>query len=251
MARLDALMGNVAFAQDEAKRALQLNPDNASANLSQGMVYEFGGDDAKALPYYRRAVQADANLPDAHLLLGNALMRRGQYADAANAYRQLRRLLPGDVNSESRLIAAMAADGHCDAALADVNSQLTKRAKDGNLMQVFVRLASTCRAASADERSMALDYGTALYKQRPNAGDSSALALAQAANGKFDDAQKSQAEAIFEAVRMGDSRRAAMYRQTMQAFAAKQVPDQPWPADHPLRKPPLLQSLAAVASKKD
>ena len=249
-ARLDGLMGNRAFAQDEAARALKLKPDNASANLSQGMVYEFAGDDARALPYYRRAVQADVNSPDAHLLLGNALMRRGQFAQAADEYRQLSRILPANIDAEGRLAAALAAAGHCADALAGVNTQLGKRAQDGNLMQIFVRLASTCPAASADERSMALDYGMALYKQRPNAGDSTALALAQAANGKFDDAQKSQAEAIFEAVRAGDTARAAMYRQTMREFVAKKAPQQPWPADHPFRKPPLLTPPTAAQPKQ-
>ncbi|MHB8446582.1 MAG: tetratricopeptide repeat protein [Rudaea sp.] len=248
-ARLDAVMGNRLFAQEEAARALKLNPDSASANLSQGMVYEFAGDAAQALPFYQRAVRADADQPDARLLLGNALMRNGDYARAAEQYRQLVRILDGNDGAEARLAAALAMSGQCRDGLNEVNRQLTKRAQDGDLMQVFVRLASTCPAASADERSMALDYAQALHKQRPDAGDSAALALAQAANGKFDDAQKSQAEAIFEAVRLGDSAGAAMYRNTMREFVAKRVPVQPWPAGHPYIKPPLLETLAPPAKK--
>ena len=244
LARLDGLLGNRAFAQDEAERALKLAPDNASANLSRGVVYEFAGNDAQALPYYQRAVRADPGQPDARLLLGNALMRRGEYAQAAKQYRVLAGILSGNASAQARLAAALAAAGHCGDALIDVNAQLAKRAQDGDLMQVFVRLASTCPAASADERGMALDYAKALYQQRPDAGDSTALALAQAANGHFDDAQKSQAEAIYEAVRMGDAPRAAMYRQIMREFVAKKVPTQPWPADHPYVKPPLLTALA-------
>lgn len=249
LARLDGLMGNRAFAQDEAARALKLSPDAASANLSQGMVYEFAGDAARALPFYQHAVRADADQPDARLLLGNALMRNGDYARAAEQYRQLVRILNGNAGAEAHLAAALAMGGQCRDALNEVNRQLTKRAQDGDLMQIFVRLASTCPAASADERSMALDYAQALYRQRPDAGDSTALALAQAANGKFDDAQKSQAEAIFEAVRVRDDARASMYRKTMQDFVAKKVPGQPWPAGHPYITPPLLNTLAPPAKK--
>ncbi len=248
-ARLDGLMGNRAFAQDEASRALKLKPDSASANLSQGMVYEFAGDAAQALPFYQRAVRADADQPDARLLLGNALMRNGDYARAAEQYWQLVRILAGNDGAEARLAAALAMSGQCRDGLNEINRQLAKRAQDGDLMQVFVRLASTCPAASADERSMALDYAQALHKQRPNASDSAALALAQAANGKFDDAQKSQAEAIFEAVRLGDSAGAAMYRNTMRKFVTKKVPAQPWPAGHPYINPPLLETLAPPAKK--
>jgi tetratricopeptide (TPR) repeat protein len=249
-ARLDGLMGNRAFALEEAARALKLKPDNASANLSQGMVYEFAGDDAKALPYYQRAAQLSADLPDARLLLGNALMRRSRLAQAAEEYRQLIRILPGNAEAEGRRVAALAGAGRCGEALAEINKQLTQRAQDGNFMQIFVRLASTCPAASPAERSMALDYGAALYKHRPNAADSTALALALAANGKFDEAQQTQAQAIFEAVRAGDGARAAMYRTTMREFAAKKVPQQPWPADHPYRKPALLTPASALTSSR-
>ena len=248
-ARLDGLMGNRAFAQDEASRALELKPDSASANLSQGMVYEFAGAAAKALPFYQRAVRADADQPDARLLLGNALMRQGDYARAAEQYRQLVRILDGDAGAEARLAAAQAMAGQCRDALNEINQRLVKRAQDGDLMQIFVRLASTCPAATADERSMALDYAQALYRQRPDAGDSVALALAQAANGKFDDAQKSQAQAIYEAVRTNDTKSAAMYRKTMQDFVAKKVPAQPWPADHPNVSPPPLETLAPPPKK--
>jgi len=242
-AQLDALFGESQHAATEAEHALKLAPTSASTNLSAGMVDEFAGNDANARAHYQRAAQADPNQPDAHLLLGNALMRHGDYAQAAEQYRQLAALAPANDNADARVAAALVAAGKCSDALADLNAKLAKRAQDGDLMQVFVRVTSTCPAASAAERSMALDYAQALYKQRPDAGDSSALALAQAANGKFDDAQKSQAEAIFQAVRGGDSASAKLYRETMQQFAAKQVPDRPWPAQHPYFQPPLLTPL--------
>jgi len=249
-ARLDALMMFTEQAQKEAARALKLQPQGASANLSQGMVYEFAGDDANARTYYQRAVQADPNLADARLLLGNSLMRNGDYAQAAEQYRRLVAIAPSNDNADARVAAALFAAGKCSDALADLNSKLLKRTQDGDLMQVFVRVTSTCPAANETERGMALDYAKALYKQRPDAGDSSALALAQAANGKFEDAQKTQAEAIFQAVRAGNGEAAKLYRDTMQQFAAKQVPDRPWPPAHPYFHPPMLTPPLAAAKAK-
>jgi tetratricopeptide (TPR) repeat protein len=244
-ARIDALTGKHAAAQDEAARALKIKSGSASANLAQGMVYEFAGDDANAFTYYQRATHADPKLANALLLLGNVQMRGGHYAEAAEYYRQLAAIAPENIEATSRLVAAQVAAGQCGDALAQLNGMLGKRAQDGNLMQIFVRLASTCAAAKPQERSMALDYARALYKQRPDAGDSAALALAFAAQGKFDEAQKSQAEAIYEAVRAGNTPLAQMYRSTMQQFAAKQLPDRPWPANHPYFKPERLTPVAA------
>jgi tetratricopeptide (TPR) repeat protein len=242
-ARLDALLGRQDAARDEATRALKIDANNASANLSQGMVYEFGSDQGKAEPYYQRAAKADPNLPDPHLLLGNALMRKSRFADAAEEYRKIVAIDAGSVEGQGRLAAALVSAGRCREALNGINTALSARSRDGDLMQIFVRLAATCNAATPQERAMALDYGQALYKERPNAADTIALALAQAANGKFDDAQKSQAEAIFDAERSRDGSRAAAYRETMRLYAAHKIPDRPWPADHPYFKPPVLVAL--------
>ncbi len=248
-ARIDALLGKKAAAQEEVARALKLKPDNASANLSQGMLYEFAGDDGKAAAYYQRAAQADPNLPDPHLLLGNHLMRAGKFFDAAEQFRKLAAISLDGTDTDARISAALFAAGRCRDALNTLNGTLTNRSRDGDLLQVFVRVASTCPVATAQERSMALDYGQALYKQRPNAADTTALALAQAANGKFEDAQKSQAEAIFEAERARDAERAKSYRDVMHQFAAKQVPDKPWPADSQYFKPRMLAPLPAATAK--
>jgi tetratricopeptide (TPR) repeat protein len=242
-ARIDALVGRREKAQEEAAHALKIKPDSAAANLSQGMVYEFAGDDANAYTYYQHSVRIDPKSPDAQLLMGNIEMRRAHYAEAAEHYRQLAGIGEENVETTARLVAAQVAGGHCADGLAHVNQLLGKRPKDGDLMQIFVRLASTCAAAQPQERSMALDYALALYKQRPNALDSSALALANAAAGKFDEAQKYQAEAIYEAVRSGNKPLADMYRTTMTQFVAKQVPDRPWPAEHDYFKAPRMEIL--------
>ena len=248
-ARLDALLGKKELAQNEIGRALKLKPDSATANLSQGVVYEFAGDDAAAYAAYQKSARLDAKVADVQLLLAHAEMRRGHPTEALEHYRQLAALTSETPELTASMVAAQVTAGHCADALAHVNELLAKRSQDGDLMQIFVRLASTCPAAKPQERSMALDYGAALYKQRPNAAFSSALALAEAANGKFDEAQKFQAKAIYEAVRVGNKELADMYRTTMKQFDAKQVPDKPWPADHPYFKPGRLVSADAAPDK--
>jgi len=246
IARIDALVGRHEPAQEEVGRALKLKPDSAVANLTQAMVYEFAGDDANAFTWYQRSAHLDPRQADAQLLLGNLEMRRERYADAAEHYRQLATLTDESIEVIGRLVASQVAAGKCGDGLAHVNQQLVKRPKDGELMQIFVRLASTCPAAQAQERSMALDYAKALYAQRPNAGDTTALALATAAQGNFEDAQKYQAEAIYEAVRLGNQPLADMYRSTMKQFVDKKMPDRPWPSQHDYFKAARLQVLQAT-----
>jgi tetratricopeptide (TPR) repeat protein len=250
-ARMEASVGNMVIANAAADEAIRVGPDNATALLARGIVHEYAGADDKAYAFYQRAVRADPKLALARLLLGNAEMRRSRFPAAADQYRQLATLQPNDVQAQARLVAAEVADGQCARALADVGAAQARAAENGDLMQLFVRLASTCAAAKKEVRDMALDYAQALYKQRPDAGDSSALALALAAHGQFKDAQQYQAEAIFQAIRAGDKGEAELYRATQASFVAGKVPDRPWPAEHAYFKPPLLTAVRPAQAPPD
>lgn len=239
-ARMEASTGDPRVARTAADKVLKVAPDSAVALFANGLVHEYAGQDDPAYAFYQRAVRADGTMTTARLLLGNAEMRRGRYAQAAEQYRQLAVLQPDESKAQAHLVAAEVAAGQCMRALADISAMQARNAKNGDLMQIFVRLASTCPGAKAEERDMALDYAQTLYDQRAAASDSAALALALAAHGKFKEAQQYQAEAIFDAVRRGDKDAADMYRSTQASFVAGKVPDRPWPARHAYFKPPML-----------
>ncbi len=240
LARIDATTGNPVIAQGEIAEALKADDNSATAHFSAGLVAEYTGDDARAYDEYRRAQGLDKKLPDTWLMLGNAEMRRQHYAQAAEQYRQLAALQPDAALAQAHLTAALVAQGKCGDALQNINKALARRSRDGDLMVIYIRIASTCAAASAQERDIALDYVQLLYKQSPDANTASAYALALAAHAKFKEAQEYQAQAIFESTRARDAASAAMHRATMQQFVKQQVPDRPWPAEHPYFKAPML-----------
>jgi len=246
LARIDATTGNTGIAQTEVAEALKVDDNSATAHFSAGLVAEYAGDDARAYDEYRRAQSLDKKLPDTWLMLGNAEMRRQRYEQAAEQYRQLALLQPDSGLAQAHLTAALVAQGQCGDALRNINKSLARRSRDGDLMVIYIRLASTCAAASTQERDIALDYGQLLSKQSPDTNTTSAYALALAAHGKFKEAQEYQAQAIFEATRARDSATAAMHRETMQLFVKQQVPDKPWPVTHPYFKAPMLTANVAA-----
>lgn len=239
-ARVEANVGNLAAAKARADAALKAAPNDAGANLAQAIVLESGGQETAAVPYYEKAVRADLKLVEARLLLGNVYLRRQQYAAAAEQYRQMTVLVPDDGGAWARLASSEALAGRCADALREVNTALRARPKDGGLLQTYVRLAATCPAASPEEKQMAVDYGTALYRQRPDIAHSEALAMAMAANGKSKDAVDYEAQAIFEAVRAKDDAAVARMQPLLQRFKAGQAATQPWPAGHPFVAPARL-----------
>jgi len=237
-ARAEASSGHLAQAKARAQAAVAAAPNNARAQLMLGYVLEMVNDDAAAQRAYEKAASLDPKLDDANLSAGNLLMRSGRYDEAASKYRAATQTQPGNSEAWSRLAAAEVSAGKCPAALKDVNGALAKDANNGILLQLFVRLTSTCAAGGPEEKRMALDYAGKMYRQSDAAPIGETFALALAANGKWDDAVKTQQAAMFVLVRNGHKRELTAYRQFLLQFQAHKVPERPWAADNVLLLPP-------------
>lgn len=247
-ARVEADRGRIEAAVERVGAALAAAPGDAQALLARGMVHEMAGRDAAALADYQAAVRADLALGAARLALGNALMRGGRAAEAAEQYRAVAQAAGGI--AWARLAAALHAAGRCADALREINGALRAAPRDGGLMQVFVRLAASCPAASAEERAMAYDYGRALYRQRPDEDHSEALALAAAAAGDFEAARDYQAQAMFEATKRGDRAAVARMRGVLDGYRQQRAAAAPWPSGHPFLVPPRLEPSQAGAAAR-
>lgn len=241
-ARVEAADGKIDAAKTRAAAAVAAGRDSSVAHLSQGVALEMGNDDAGARRAYEEAVVLDPKAGDARSLLGDLLLRTGHPDEAATHYRVVVQQDLTRPEPWMRLVAAYVEGGRCAMALRDVSDVLAADAGNTFVLQLFVRLASTCRAASAEERKGALEYGGKLYADGANAPHGEAYALALAANGRWDDAVKTQQAAMFVLVRNGLKGALTPYRQVLAQLQAKQMPDRPWPASaavyHPQRLAP-------------
>jgi tetratricopeptide (TPR) repeat protein len=236
-ARTEAASGNLAQARIRANAAIVAGPNNGLAWLSQGFVLEMANDEPGAQLAYDKAIAASPQLAEPRIRRGNYLMRGGRFDDAAKEYRQVVANDAKDTAGWSHYVAAEVAAGKCASALKDVNSALAKDSKNVFLLQLFVRLSSTCPGVGADERKMALDYAGAMYSEfdAPSIGEGYALALA--ANGRWDDAVKTQQAAMFALLKNNKKDEVGDYREFMKAFQAHKLPDRPWPPGHVLFHP--------------
>ncbi|HJU38420.1 MAG TPA: tetratricopeptide repeat protein [Tahibacter sp.] len=248
-ARAEALAGNKSAAASRAAEALRVAPNDAQAFLTRGIVNETAGDEDAARRDYESAIRADPNAAEARLLLGNHLMRKGQYAQAVEQYRQILVIDPKRFEIYGHIVSAQFAAGRCADALKELNDAMRGNQRQGFLVQVFVRTASTCPAASKTEREMALDLGRNIYKQRPIPQVTEAFALAIAATGNFDEAVQLQGAGIFAAVRDGGTPASAPFQEFFKAFQAKQMPQRPWPSTSPFFKPERLQPAPALPAQ--
>lgn len=236
-ARVEAADGNLTQAKSRAQAAVTANPNAQAAQYVFGLVLEMMNDDRGAQVVYEKAISLDPKAPEPQMALANLLMRTGRYDDAAARYREVTQIDKKNGEAWSRLVAAEAAAGKCAAAIREINGALAKDARNGILMQLFVRLTSTCSASNVEEKRMALDYGGKIYQQSDAAPIGEAYALALAANGKWDDAVKTQQAAMFVLVRNGRRHDLPPYRDFLQQFQAHKLPDHPWPPMSELVRP--------------
>ncbi|HEU4663064.1 MAG TPA: tetratricopeptide repeat protein [Dokdonella sp.] len=248
-ARTEAAAGNLAAANARADAAIAADRNSALAQLSKGVALEMGNDDAGAQRAYQEAVRLDPKLGEARSLLGALLLRTGRAADAAEQYRALVQLDLRNGEHWMELVGAYVVAGECPSALRDTSDLLATDINNKLVLQLFVRLASTCPQASASERRGALEYGKKLYSENPSAPNGEAYALALAANGKWDDAVKTQQAAMFVLVRNGLKAALTPYREVLQQLQAHKLPERPWPANAAVYHPPRLAPDVAPAKR--
>ncbi len=254
--RIEAASGNLVAAKTRADAAVAAGPSKASPYVAQGVVAEMSGDDKAAEIAYTKAIGRDAAMPEPRQYLGNLLMRTNRPAAAAQQYRELIKLDPSNGAYLMRLVAAQSVDGHCAEAFKDVNAQLAKQPQHPFLLELFVRLASTCPAARPEEKRMALDYATKLYRKNEVAPIAEAYALALGANGKWDDAVKTQEGAMFLLVRARATVGIPAYRETLTQLKAHTLPTRPWAASSAVFQPqrpqpdPKPAPVSAAPAKK-
>jgi len=246
-AGIESSAGRLDAASARAAAAVKANPKSSLARLAQGSVLEMRGDDRGAEGAYAEAIRLAPGEANQRFALARLLLRNDRGEAAMQQYRAILRISPQNAAAWTQVAAIEAAAGRCKGALEEVNGALAKAPHNPQLMQVFVRLASTCPTAGAEERRMALDYAGTLYQgagAAPVVAETYALALA--ANGKWDDAVATQQGAMFSILRAEGSAALAPFREFLEAFQAHRVPSRPWPASSDVYRPQLPTAGAAA-----
>lgn len=107
----------LADAEQHLRRALQLNPNYATAQFWLGMTFAFDGRPLDAIPMYARAGQLDPMNFLIHLLLAHAEIDTGQYQSARADIGRARALAPIHPNGARSLGSLAYAEGNITEAV--------------------------------------------------------------------------------------------------------------------------------------
>jgi tetratricopeptide (TPR) repeat protein len=213
LARTLYLTGNKTDTRTSLERAITLEPDNVLGLFLLGILEEEGGDISRALDYYQRVLEHEPGHAGAHYYLGNHYFRQQDPRQATTHYQQ-----------------ALAADARYSAAyIPYLGALLGAGASDSTLMQtlkdavdyfpeqpifrsLLVRLQATSSDPQLNDPREALRLAKQLVKEQRIPPHLEVLALAHAANGRFEQAAAILEEVLIqivwsmpgEAARLGD-----------------------------------------------
>ena len=248
MGNLQGSTGDLDGALLTFARVLSQEPDSAEAAYFVGAILEQKGEQAEADRYYARALETRPELVQPRMLLANSLMRQRQFDDAAEHYSQVIRQLPEETEVQYLLGLAWLAGGQCELAHQSLLRALKLSEGDADILVALARAYSTCPDATAEQRQQALDAAEARYGASPGLDEAETLAMACAANGRFEDAVDFQTQAIFEALKEGDTSRADWHKANLARYEQQQPAVEPWPLSDPVYYPRPLAPPAPAAS---
>ncbi|MEM1091373.1 MAG: tetratricopeptide repeat protein [Pseudomonadota bacterium] len=241
LARLLEVDGQLAPAMQAAEAALAARPDYPLALEQRGVLLEMTGDWQAAALLYERALELNPELSDARLLLANAQMRQGRFAEAAGQLELLSQQRPADPVVALRLAVSRAEAGDCAAAAQLLDQRLRSSART-DLLMVLARIVAGCEGSPPALAGPVLGALRQLYARQADLEITSTLAMLEMASGSADAAVAYQQEALFLALRDGLAEdEMAVLRASLERYRSGQSPERPWPAGHPVTAPPLAR----------
>jgi Flp pilus assembly protein TadD len=122
-------MGNLAEARIDLEEALQVEPQNAEANLQLGLLLGQQGDATGAREAFRKAVRAKPDWAEAHYNLGLTMVSdpngKRDWPGAMAEFREALRLRPNYAEAHRLLGVGLAETGQNAAAIVEFRAALT------------------------------------------------------------------------------------------------------------------------------
>jgi VWFA-related protein len=153
--------GEMAGAADQFRATLRLRPDFVPATVYLGAASAALGRDQDAVGAWNTAMLEDARSPVLSLLMGDALLRRGEVDSAVDLLKEASSSWPGDERFRQRLGLAYLAGGRSAEAMPLLAAYADAHPTDADTLFAIVRLLYETRSAPGADRERFLRYARA------------------------------------------------------------------------------------------
>ncbi|MGH6885471.1 MAG: tetratricopeptide repeat protein, partial [Geminicoccales bacterium] len=246
-----AELGRFAEARQQVEEALDIEPLHGPANYLEARLLEQEGQEKLAIGHYRAAANADSGDLRSRTRLAMLLMRQGDFAGAERRLREVIGAQSLSADAHYYLGLAAIARGECSRGIEALESSSRLSPHDPRVQQALSRTYASCPAATEEQRRESLLSAERLYERYPGRHSSATLAMAMAANDKFEDAIDMQTRAIFEAIRAEDAQAQREMYLDLQRYQNGEPAARAWPEGSAIFSPPLSRAWAAGGQTAD
>lgn len=240
-ARALFLTGQCDAAEAALATAMATAPDAALAPFLHGVLLQGRGDLAGAAIAYRDSLARDPRHPGALFYLANLDFAAERYALAAVGYEAT--LLAAPDTAPARVLAQVAAlhAGIPEARVAErLATRLAEHPDDRQLRYALARLLAAAADPDVRDPQRALQLAADLLVEQPIPPHQRAMALAEAANGRYAEAAAALEAVLASAGWLLPAPERALMEQELAAYQAQRLPQPAWPLADPLLAPPAF-----------
>lgn len=215
-------LGRSKDAADRYRRAIALAPTHSAAHNNLGSLLLADGRTDEALAEYRRAVDADARNIDAQNNLG-ALLIMSDLSDAETHLNAALSLDPVHAGAHFNLARALTIRGRATEAVRHYRIALAERPEwpPALINLAWLLAAHTDAAVRSPSDAVVIASRAVSATKRQDAVALDALACAQAAAGRFDEAAQTAQNAADLATQSGRAELAAAIKERAALYRAK------------------------------
>lgn len=242
---------DAAGAREQFEEALRLEPDNAKGHYNLGILSAEEGADREAVEHFRTALTSEPEHGRAELQLGSALSRLGLDGEAVEHLARASRLLPADETVCLREVAALVRLARFGAARDRVEQGRVVLPESARIKHALARLLAASPEEEVRDGTAALALATevasdaGLLEGRIDFDHGQTLAMAYAEIGQFDRAVALQEALVAAAERDRQFERVPQLRRNLDSYRNGTPCRVPWPADDPFLGPPSVTRAAA------
>lgn len=255
--------GDFELAVTSFRRAVEVEPDNATAHQNLASALVKTADATGAERHYREALRIRPEIVEAHYNLATLLAFLDRHAEAADNYRRALEIDPAHRDTRMRLADARRDSGDCDAALPHYELLLEQdpgsgggaigaakclvelrrhrealdtletaarsSSNDPSLTGALARLLAAADDADVRDGARALALARPLFEAERSLEQIETLAMAYAETGQYERASELQETALEAVVARGRADLAEPLRANLARYRQELPARDPWP----------------------
>jgi|GEM_PF-1649339 len=205
-------------------KALEAEPDDFETYHNRGVAWFYKGEYDKAIADYTHALEVNPNRAETYHNRGGAWFYKSGYDQAISDYTRGLEIAPDDSEAHNNRGAVWYYKGDYEKAIADHAKALKISEDCAEAYQQMAWILASCPIAEYRDGTKAVDMArkAVALKPLPNILDTLAAAYAEA--GQFEDAVKTQKEAIALLKESGRTQSLTKYGERLDAYENQQ----PW-----------------------